>query len=650
MDNQTGGPHGVVWATVYKNSGSTATATINDLMPGEYKIHLYTRNSNNEVFHYYGEELYVINKYTQPAMTIEGMPEMITYGDVIPLGTVKVNTNDKENGVGWNTRYIEHDSITSTNPEVAEITGNWVAGYGGAAELEDIIAKAPGEFSIVVPREGDTYYSERTDTFGPYTVAPKELTVDITVKDKQYDGLTDADFDAELVGVINNDDVKLVCDNVQADFASAAVGTDIPVSFTGEFTLAGEDADKYTLTQPGGAAASIYNDYSATQGTDYTVNSNDWLNTDFVVTAAAGFSLSLTDTADGQWVNELTASDETDNGVLKFYVKNNDTGAISVEASESYKIDKTAPTGKITLGGESSTEFLNEITFNQFFNKGQTAAIEGEDALSGMAKIEYALSDKPLTLDEVQALADWSEGNSIEIAAEDGKQVVCYARVTDNAGNVLYLSTNGAVFDTAAPTISSIADKGEYCISAEFTVDDRNLDTVQIDGADTAAADGKYVLEPGTHTVVVSDKAGNATMMEVTVHKDHQAGSEWKSDSESHWRECAVCGAELNEAAHTFTWVTDKKATATKAGSKHEECTVCGYAKEAVKIPAAGKSTGTNTPTGVNRTSYTNNRASHTNAPKTGDNSNMVFWAGVMLAAGAALTGTFLYRRKRKYN
>ena len=34
--------------------------------------------------------------------------------------------------------------------------------------------------------------------------------------------------------------------------------------------------------------------------------------------------------------------------------------------------------------------------------------------------------------------------------------------------------------------------------------------------------------------------------------------------------------------------------------------------------------------------------------PQTGDDSNIALWIGVMLAAGAALTGTALYSRKRK--
>lgn len=41
---------------------------------------------------------------------------------------------------------------------------------------------------------------------------------------------------------------------------------------------------------------------------------------------------------------------------------------------------------------------------------------------------------------------------------------------------------------------------------------------------------------------------------------------------------------------------------------------------------------------------------SNTASPRTGDNSNTVLWIIGMLAASAALTGTILYSRKRKYH
>ena len=118
----------------------------------------------------------------------------------------------------------------------------------------------------------------------------------------------------------------------------------------------------------------------------------------------------------------------------------------------------------------------------------------------------------------------------------------------------------------------------------------------------------------------------------------HQAGTEWKSDGEKHWKECTECGEKLNEAAHTFEWVTDQEATATEAGSKHEECTVCGYEKAAVEIPATGTPSDTDTPSG------------DPTSPATGDNSTIALGMAVLLAAGTALTGTVLYNRKKKYS
>ena len=44
------------------------------------------------------------------------------------------------------------------------------------------------------------------------------------------------------------------------------------------------------------------------------------------------------------------------------------------------------------------------------------------------------------------------------------------------------------------------------------------------------------------------------------------------------------------------------------------------------------------------------NQTDNTTSPKTGDNSNIALWIAVMLSAGAVLTGTAIYSRKRKYN
>ena len=148
-----------------------------------------------------------------------------------------------------------------------------------------------------------------------------------------------------------------------------------------------------------------------------------------------------------------------------------------------------------------------------------------------------------------------------------------------------------------------------------------NIEYWYCDGCDQYFSD-----EAGTQEIALAD----TVIPKLTEHTADGIG--WHSDGTGHWNTCE-CGEKLNEAAHTFEWVTDKEATATEAGSRHKECTVCGYEKAAVEIPATG------TPSD-----------SDTSSPQTGDDSNIVLWITVMLAAGAALTGTAVYSRKRKYS
>lgn len=167
----------------------------------------------------------------------------------------------------------------------------------------------------------------------------------------------------------------------------------------------------------------------------------------------------------------------------------------------------------------------------------------------------------------------------------------------------------------------------------------------------TCEACGKYFEDEAGNTEIANlDEWG------IIPASNHKAGAEWKSDENNHWKECELCGEKMNEAAHDFEWVTDKKATATEAGLRHEKCTVCGYTKAAVEIPATGTTSDTDTPTDNDQTDNTtspktdDNRTGSTTSPKTGDNTNIALWIVVVLSACAALTGTAIYSRKRKYN
>ena len=171
-----------------------------------------------------------------------------------------------------------------------------------------------------------------------------------------------------------------------------------------------------------------------------------------------------------------------------------------------------------------------------------------------------------------------------------------------------------------------------------------------IDTPATATTDGskhkectvcKRVLETGTIPAIGS---GEHT---------HNYSSDWKSDSINHWKECS-CGDKADVAAHSFKWVVDKEATATKKGSKHEECKVCGYQRPAVEIPATGtptEPTDSTKPTNPSKPDDTTKPGSTNGSeksPQTGDNSNMMLWFAVLFVSGFGVLGTVIYGKKKK--
>ena len=122
--------------------------------------------------------------------------------------------------------------------------------------------------------------------------------------------------------------------------------------------------------------------------------------------------------------------------------------------------------------------------------------------------------------------------------------------------------------------------------------------------------------------------------------------SDWKADDNSHWHECE-CGYKADVAQHSFKWVVDKEANATQKGAKHEECTVCGYKRAAVEIPATGT---TIAPATTPKKDSTTTSTSAVKNPKTGDNSNIFLWIVLLLISGGTVSCIIAYDKKRKYN
>ena len=154
-----------------------------------------------------------------------------------------------------------------------------------------------------------------------------------------------------------------------------------------------------------------------------------------------------------------------------------------------------------------------------------------------------------------------------------------------------------------------------------------------IDTPATAETDGSKHKECTVCGYTMTTEAIPATGGEHT----HSYGSEWKNDADNHWHECS-CGDKKDTSAHTAgEWIIDTPATAETDGSKHKECTVCGYTMTTEAIPATGIPTEPGKPIVPN-------------SPQTGDNSNIILWIALLFISGGTVIGITVYSKKKKEN
>ena len=215
-------------------------------------------------------------------------------------------------------------------------------------------------------------------------------------------------------------------------------------------------------------------------------------------------------------------------------------------------------------------------------------------------------------------------------------------------------------------------------------------------------------FEDATGASEITDKT--SVILAATGH----SASDWKSDNTDHWKECTVVGCgviiEDSKAAHTAgEWIIDTPATDTTDGSKHKECTVCGYTMATETIPATGGGEHTHSYGSDWKNDADNHwhecscgdkadKAAHDfkwvvdkeatatqkgskheeckvcgykkaaveipatgtptepgkptgpDSPQTGDNSNMILWIALLFISGGAVIGITAYSKKKKEN
>ena len=194
--------------------------------------------------------------------------------------------------------------------------------------------------------------------------------------------------------------------------------------------------------------------------------------------------------------------------------------------------------------------------------------------------VEYLVTDQRYTSDKMGDLAhQFRPYPGKAVALPDDQTSIVYAKITDWAGNVTYLSTDDLTVDATAPEISSdVAENQIYCQDGlRIAFRDDHLKSVTLNGTEMtyAAEDGWYVLrlsavsgsQEGQQTLTVTDEAGNGT----TVHFQWYAGhgfddtglcSHCGLQAEARWNDAffphledALTSADADEDGARFTAV-----------------------------------------------------------------------------------------------
>lgn len=229
---------------------------------------------------------------------------------------------------------------------------------------------------------------------------------------------------------------------------------------------------------------------------------------------------------------------------------------------------------KVTVNGKEVSVFENPST-------GDMRVLHELEVLKVVKKVKRIEITTPPTKTEYKAGEDFDPtGMEVTAVYEDG---------------------------TSEPITNYIIFRGDKLVQGQADV------TIQYD--DGSANSGISVKQ----TITVKPYVGD--------HRHTYDGGPWYADAKSHWHQCTDkdCpdryASTKDLASHTFVWKVDKAATATEAGSKHEECTVCGFERNETEIPTRHGRPDTKPDGGAENTAT---------SPKTGD-------AGIALYAGLSL-------------
>lgn len=147
------------------------------------------------------------------------------------------------------------------------------------------------------------------------------------------------------------------------------------------------------------------------------------------------------------------------------YYRNNANLAAEAAVTEGdnpfiFAVDKTAPTGSVTMDGGVWNNLLSSVTFGFYRNYKVTAEVFGVDATTAIKDIKYYKDNGDAALTQAQLDELYNAGKFVKdkYSVDADEAFVIYARITDNAGNSSYISSSGAIVDKTQSSITLTPD------------------------------------------------------------------------------------------------------------------------------------------------------------------------------------------------
>lgn len=448
---------------IWKNYNVTVSATADDDISGVKEVAYYKSNSESALSETELENLYANGSFASTPYTVGADEKFVVYARAMDnAGNARyVSTN----GI----IYDCSESVVALNPEVANEHGlyngdvkvavtvnekqNDDQAYSGIKTVSYQVVKNKGTAEEEVTQEDTLYtFDVENPSYGDLkTTWSGEITVDSTLN--------------------SSDDVKVIvtatdnAGNIHTETVTLAINTDdVEASITLNGTANKTVGERGYFSGSNRVAtivitdrASAFDETAATTGvtvnnskgqvltSGYTIST--WTHNGNEHTATVTFNADENFSWSYQYTNFVGAT---------LNQQDIDTGS-SVTPFE-FTVDNTAPTGSVTVQENTWDKLLSAITFGIYSKVRIDVSATYSDATSPFEAVYYKASNseaKLLSKNQLDQMYEQGKFKPYEdFSVTTDEKFVVYLRVTDYAGNFVYICSDGAVLDTVSSEIS----------------------------------------------------------------------------------------------------------------------------------------------------------------------------------------------------